>query len=107
MKNRILRVLFLALIAFIFGGLGTIVVNKYLQDSENTDLPVERTDYNLVRYRLPENISNPEVNSSFINASSKSCPTVVFVKAITEGYQYSYNFWDLFFDYFLPKKTGA
>lgn len=98
MKRDFKFIVIFGLLAFIFGILGAWTFFHFQSDKYASN-DSGRND-NQFRLASLSTTGKDLTNNDFVFASDKSRPAVVFIKAIQEGQNQSYFFWDMFFNYF-------
>lgn len=96
MKNWMVKVGFFSLLAFVFGIAGAAFFFKFYKTQTVYSLaetPTAYASYN--KYS-----SNLARSFNFVEAASKSRPTVVFVQSTSEGSNQNIYGWDMFFNFF-------
>jgi serine protease Do len=100
MKKGI-KVLFVVVLAFTSGISGSVLYNHVFQKTETSEVShPEKPQSNLVNSKPAKDYAQIPVNTDFVKASDASRPAVVFIKAIKEGSNQSYSFYDMFFNFF-------
>lgn len=98
MKRNVRFTLLIVVLAFIFGIFGSWTFFHFQSKKFISRVAVDRDDpLRFVSQNIP---ARNYGDIDFVVASEKSRPAVVFIKAIQEGQNQSYFFWDMFFNYF-------
>lgn len=96
MKNWIVKAGLFSALAFVFGILGASFYFKTFKPQTNfiqSETPTALASFN--KYS-----SKVQASFNFVEAASKSRPTVVFVQSTTEGANQNIYGWDMFFNFF-------
>jgi serine protease Do len=95
-RKKVFGVILLLITVFFVGLFGAYTFEKIYTKEKIIEVPV----YQGYTSEIAEKSAPREINGDFVEASKKSSPAVVFIKAIQEGGRNNYYSSDMFFNFF-------